>query len=118
MAKHKIVQHVELTDEEKARGRIFRDAQVQALSDRLELERPTYTPPAFVSIYRHECAGRNNVSTALGLKEVYITSECGTFGYIYKEGECRSCGETALSPIGKFVLSADRPPLENRKARK
>lgn len=38
------------------------------------------------------------------------------FGFIYKEGACRGCGQTARSDIGRIVDARERPPLARRGA--
>lgn len=106
-----------LTAEEKAAGRVFREAQ-QAALEALNVSDPTdYTPPNFLSIYRHNCAKRNGVSTALNLHEVYVLSEDGRFAWIFKEGRCGSCHQTARSKTGKVADAHERAPMEGRVAR-
>lgn len=36
------------------------------------------------------------------------------FGFIYKEGKCKSCGQTARSKEGTFVDAYERAPLRSR----
>lgn len=35
----------------------------------------------------------------------------GRFGFIWREGRCRSCGRTARSRAGRLVDAVDRPPI-------
>lgn len=101
-----------------------------------EEDPPDYSPSPFLGIYRHPCmkariakkTGRP-VSTAIDLKEVYATrwgGEDGTVPEIHAEdetailfryGTCKQCGQTARSPYGRFVLTAERPPVYGRVAR-
>jgi hypothetical protein len=39
------------------------------------------------------------------------------FGFIYREGKCKGCGDTARSPAGRLVLQEERPPAQGRMAR-
>lgn len=61
----------ELTKEEKAAGRVFRDFAQNKLLETFETNPPDHQPPNFLSIFRHPCGGRGNRSTALELKERY-----------------------------------------------
>lgn len=106
-----------LSPEEKIDARAFRDAQQAALTERVAETEPTFLPLCFLSVYRHPCEARGGVSTAIQLKEVYVHSEDGRWGFFYKAGECKQCGATALSPAGKFVVAEDRPPVAGRVAR-
>jgi hypothetical protein len=65
---------VPLTKQEKVAGRAFRETQQRALRERCEADPPTYVVPHFLAIFRHLCERRDNVSTALELREVYIAS--------------------------------------------
>jgi hypothetical protein len=140
-----------LTDAEKEFARRFRDAAQSQLTAKIHTDPPTYTPPMFLAIFRHKCSSRpHNESTAIELKEVYVSSVDAIggewfgheveashfkelypdhvnglgeteglplFGFFYKEGECRKCKDTAVSPAGKLVLQSERPPVAGRMAR-
>jgi len=136
---------VALTPNEKIAGRKFRDDAQAALTASFESAPPTYPAPNFLAHIRHECPGRNDISTALELKEKYQLSPAyyvtdgtaievlddaiqdpggelipaGRFAFIYKEGKCKNkgCGHTARSKAGRFVDAHDRPPVEGRVAR-
>lgn len=41
----------------------------------------------------------------------------GRFGFIYREGRCRSCGDTARSRAGRLIDGWERPPISGRVAR-
>lgn len=41
----------------------------------------------------------------------------GRFGFIYKAGRCRYCGQTARSRAGRLVDAHERPPVHGRVAR-
>ena len=114
-----------LTMPEKQAGRHFRDqAQADLLASFVDTP-PDHTVPNFLSLYRHSCPARNGRSTALELKEVYLLSPAyehlgvpaGRFGFIWKAGRCRGCGQTARSRAGRLILTEDRPPLHGRVAR-
>lgn len=65
-----------LTDAEKVYGKRFRDAAQAALTLLMDTDPPMYRPPNFVVIFRHLCdARKHKESTALPLKEVYLSSE-------------------------------------------
>lgn len=133
-----------LTDEEKARGRIFRGVAQSELCWINSQSPPTFKPLPVSGHYRHNCAARKGISTALQLHEVYMVSstpigeqgavslhtacvllkkelseECldgwpgdeGRFAYVFREGTCKGCGQTARSPIGVLVDAVERPPL-------
>jgi hypothetical protein len=116
---------VALTENEKKAGKKFR---VQAELD-LELlnekDPPTYEVPFFLGIYRHLCNARKGRSTGMELKEQYLLSPiypeenvpAGRFGFVFREGRCRACGQTARSRVGRIVDAFDRPPLTGRVAR-
>ena len=95
---------------------------------------PEYWPSPLLAIYRHPCMGARiakktgrAVSTAIDLKEIYVTrwlegftplaDTDDTIAMLYREGTCRACGQTARSPKGRFVLTAERPPVLGRVAR-
>ena len=129
-----------LRPEQKAAGRLFRDIEQALLLSSHETDPPTFAPPNFLAVYRHNCAGRNGRSTELALEEQYITSpeivawlddgvwlaaktgvikgepegtivEEGFFAFIYRAGRCRSCGCTARSRAGRLVVTRQRPPI-------
>lgn len=139
-----------LTQPEKVAGRKFRDEEQAKLLATFDVAPPTYVVPNFLSHYRHECPGRNDISTAIELKEQYVLSPeyevwdeggvehvhelgddttvliegstvipPGRFGFIYKEGKCKSklCGHTARSKAGRLVDSWERPPMAGRVGR-
>jgi hypothetical protein len=116
-----------LTDEEKQQGRHFRDAQHAALERLNQEQPPTYLVPNFLKHYRHLCPKRQSRSTAMALKEVYVFSDFTSkdedgidrprLGWIYKEGVCSGCRQTARSRTGKVVDAWERPPAEGRVAR-
>lgn len=65
-----------LTDAEKAYGKRFRDAAQAELTLLMDTDPPMYFPPNFVVIFRHLCdARKHKESTALPLKEIYVSSE-------------------------------------------
>lgn len=134
-----------LTPTEKLAGRAFRAKAQSDLLASIASDPPTHQPPNFVRIFRHIC-GKSNNSKAIDLKEVYVKSPAylvtpdgkatelstiemtadsmigeivpaGRFGFIYKEGHCRPCGQTARSRAGKIVDALERPPIEGRVAR-
>lgn len=41
----------------------------------------------------------------------------GRFGFIYRQGTCRGCGQTARSNEGRLVDGWERPPIQGRVAR-
>lgn len=133
----------ELEPEEKVAGRLFRDS-AQLDLDQLNAATPArYPVPSFLAVYRHICPGRQELSTALELREVWVPSPrivvetplggtpravlyelwrptddvdlwhmpAGRFGFIYREGKCRSCQRTARSEKGRFVDGWERPPI-------
>ena len=112
-----------LSTEEKAAGRVFRDEMQAALLRSHTADPPDHTVPNFLSLYRHSCPARQGRSTALELKEVYVSSPsypdvpAGRFGFIYKQGVCRGCGQTARSRAGRLVDAYERPPIHGRVAR-
>jgi hypothetical protein len=108
---------VELSPEDKAAARQWRDSRQEALQALIEAERPTYTPPALLAILRHPCPARGDISTALQLHEVYETDPTGKWCFIYKKGTCRGCKATAISPTGRFELTSRRPPVDGRMKR-
>lgn len=109
-----------LSAEEKQAGRRFRDCEQQLLDRRFETDPPTYTVSGLIAVYRHACPERGGLSTTLELREIYLTSPAypeypqipaGRFGFLYREGRCRHCGDVALSREGRIVDSRERPPL-------
>lgn len=111
-----------LTETERDVGRVFR-ADCKSFLDELNANnRPNYSAPNFLGLFRHLCSARNNKSTAIELHEYYITSPiypdagvpAGRFGFIYREGRCRGCGHSARSEIGRLVDAHHRPPLTGR----
>lgn len=103
----------------------------------LNAEEPAlYDPPWFAGRYRHTCPRRGGRSTALDLKERYVTLgevldggkvpipalplhdiDDAAYAIIYNEGRCKWCGQTARTTQGHIVLVAERPPLTGRVAR-
>ncbi len=63
-----------LSDYEKMAGRHYREIMNIALEDLNEEKPPTYVVMTHWAQYRHLCAARNMVSTAMALKEVYLLS--------------------------------------------
>jgi len=116
---------MKLTIPEKEVGRRFRDQAQADLLATFETAPPTYTVPNFIALYRHNCPARNGLSTALELKEMYRASEAdpewgvpaARFGFIWREGRCRSCGQTARSRAGRLVDAHQRPPISGRAIR-
>lgn len=114
-----------LSQDEKAAGRRFRDAAQADLLTSFDHDRPTYTVPNFLALFRHNCPARDARSTALELKEVYLHSPAypdldtpaGRFGFIYRQGRCRACGQTARSRAGRLVDGWQRPPIHGRVVR-
>ncbi len=135
-----------LTDLEKMAGRIYRDLSQAALEESHLADPPTFVPLPWLRHYRHNCPLRNDRSTSLELKEVYVLSpelwvcycsalgehsdsfphrdcqggkvaaEKGRFAFIYKEGKC-GCGATARSTAGRLVDARERPPITGRVVR-
>ncbi len=111
------------TPQEKQAGRAFRDAAQNELLATFETNLPTHTVPNFIALFRHNCEARGGRSSPLELKEVYRFSPAygsipsGRFGFIYKEGKCRYCGDTARSRAGRLVDAHVRLPLSWRVAR-
>jgi hypothetical protein len=114
-----------LTAPEKDAGRRFRDEATSQLLALNEVDPPTYEVPFFLGLYRHLCAGKNSRSVAMELKEQYLVSPiypeenvpAGRFGFIYREGRCRACGQSARSRAGRLVDGWERPPITGRVAR-
>lgn len=114
-----------LSEVEKQIGRQFRREQAHRLDSLNEADPATYEVPHFLGLYRHLCAARDNRSTAMELKEQYVASPiyshegvpAGRFGFIFREGQCRACGQTARSETGRLVDGWQRPPLTGRVAR-
>lgn len=100
-----------LTREQKLEARAWLAEQQLLLAGLNENDPPTHAPPNMVKVFRHACSKRRNKSTALQLHEMYVLSEDGQWGFIFKEGTCKACGDTARSPEGRFVIAADRPPI-------
>lgn len=120
--------------------------QLQDGLDKLnELKPAHYDPPPFLANYRHLCTKARQaahtgkgVSTAIDLKEQYVTSWEKTadshddeqvisisgkqdpddeYAILYREGSCKSCGEVARSKKGRVVLTSERPPVYGRVGR-
>ncbi len=114
-----------LTEIEKVAGRMFRDQAQARLTAVNEKDPATYDVPFFIALFRHRCPGNNGKSMAIDLKEQYLQSPiypeqdvpAGRFGYIYREGRCRACGQTARSRSGRIVDGWERPPVSGRVAR-
>lgn len=114
-----------LTRQEKTAGRAFRDAAQAQLLASIEADPPDHLVPNFLAYYRHTCPAREGRSTALELREVYVASPsypeqgvaAGRFAFIYKQGSCRGCGQTARSRAGRLVDAWERPPIAGRVAR-
>lgn len=105
------------TAQEKEVGRAFRDDLDAKLAASFDADPPTYAVATYLAIYRHNCPARQRRSTAMVLREMYRLSPAepgvplGRFGYIYREGLCSGCGQTARSRIGRLVDGWSRPPL-------
>lgn len=114
-----------LTAVEKNAGRIFRTDSQMFLAALNEKDPPTYDVPFFLGLFRHICSAKNSRSVAMELKEQYLVSPiypvenvpAGRFGYLYREGRCRACGQTARSRAGRLVDGWERPPITGRVAR-
>ena len=114
-----------LSEAEKAAGREFRSRMREQLDALHVADPPTYLVPDVIALYRHKCPARGMRSTALELKEIYAASPiypahdvpAGRFGWIYREGRCRGCGQSARSGTGRLVDGWQRPPLSGRVAR-
>jgi hypothetical protein len=63
-----------LTTSEKIAGRDFRTRAAERLDQLNRDDPPTFTVPPILAIYRHNCAGRDDRSTALELREIYLAS--------------------------------------------
>ncbi len=106
-----------LTPQEKAVGRVFRDQCADELHRSFDTDPPDYTVPDVLALFRHLCSARGLKSTALELREIYVSSPAsdgvphGRFGFIYRAGRCRWCGQTARSRTFRLVDRWDRPPL-------
>lgn len=111
-----------LTPPEKAAGRSFRDRAEADLATTFQADPPDLVVPHFIALYRHSCPARKDISTALELKEMYLLSPAypqhnvpaGRFGFLYRQGRCRLCGQTARSRTGRLVDAHERPPLHGR----
>lgn len=114
-----------LTEAEKVAGRRFRAESERYLAGLNTNEPPTFVALHLLGVFRHQCRRRNDNSTAIELKERYLTSPiypseevpAGRFGYIYREGRCLNCGATARSEKGRVVDAYQRPPLTGRSVR-
>lgn len=114
-----------LTPVEKKVGRKFKLEQDAHLLSVNVVTPPDFVVPSFLGIFRHLCRARNNKSTAMELKEKYVTSPqypedavpAGRFGYLFREGQCSFCGRRARSGIGRLVDAYERPPLFGRGTR-
>jgi hypothetical protein len=107
---------------------------LQAGLDQLnESSPPVYDPNPLLAIYRHPCSearvarrtGRP-VSTAIDLKEIYVTrwvdgrpesDPNDEFALLFRQGICKHCMQPARSRKGRLVLVADRPPVLGRVGR-
>lgn len=112
-----------LTGEEKVAGRRFRVTAQAVLAELSAANPPTYPVPVVLGVLRHACPSRGGISTALVLREVYIPSPAydanvpaGRFAWIYREGRCAGCGQTARSE-GRLVDGWERAPIHGRVAR-
>lgn len=114
-----------LTQIEKKAGHLFlADAEATLLALN-ETDPPTYVAAYFLGLFRHICSARKNRSMAMELKERYLVSPiypsegvpAGRFGFIYREGCCKACGQTARSAKGRLVDGWERPPITGRVAR-
>ncbi len=133
-----------LEPEEKAAGRLFRDAEQLLLDAVNATDPPTYVVPVVIALFRHRCPARRMRSTSLELKEVYRASakivvesdegvhtafwftdwwpgraalvdtwmvQAARFGFVYRDGRCRGCAQTARSVTGRLVDGWERPPI-------
>jgi hypothetical protein len=85
-----------------------------------DMDLPHYIGQARHGCKRHRFSGPDHslaVSSPLEVREVYWPSEDGVHALIFKEGQCRRCGFTGRSMVGRLVLMAERPPLTGRVAR-
>lgn len=71
-----------LTESEKEQGRIFRGAAAAALVRLNWDDPPDFQPLPVSGLFRHNCAGRKGVSTALRLYEVYMVSSTSIPGQL------------------------------------
>jgi len=100
---------------------------------------PAYSAGTHGANFRHPCLKARQakmtgkgVSTAIDLKERYVTSweyhdvrdlvpveneEGAEYAILYREGTCKHCRETARSKVGRVVETATRPPLFGRVSR-
>lgn len=128
-----------LTDDERRAGHAFRSAAQAHLLWINSAWPPTYFRPAFLGTVRHNCPRRGGLSVAMQLKEVYLRSAevisatfqlgfddyvpadwPGTtdrFGFLWRDGTCKSCGETSRSKAGRLVDALERPPLDGKVSR-
>lgn len=60
--------------EEKCAGRLFRDLASKALDEINANDPPDFAMLPVIGIYRHACAAKDGVSTAMDLKEVWVSS--------------------------------------------
>jgi hypothetical protein len=124
-----------LTQAEKVAGRLFRDAQRDALAKLNKEDPPGILAQVFWHVVRHECSARNGISTGITLREVRAGSpdywicycsvvgeaapdfphrDCqggrvaapgGLFAFTWKEGKCSGCGRTVRSRDGRFEVT-------------
>lgn len=122
-----------LDTETKAAGVLFRTAAQAMLDDLNAVEPVQHKAPPLLALFRHVCSHKNNTSVAIQLQERFIQSDVplpefgwtpeqalalgGLLAFIFKEGVCRRCGESARSVTGRVVLTAERPPTAGRLAR-
>lgn len=110
-----------LSVEEKAAGRVFREAMQKRLTASAVADPPTYVVPNFIANFRHVCTAIGGRSAAMELREMYVLSPArgpvpeGRFAFLWREGRCPRCGDTARSTTGRIVLARDRPPLSSRR---
>lgn len=114
-----------LTEAEKTAGLRFQGQMRSELHLLFETASPDHVMLPYIAVFRHHCAARMNRSTSLEMPEVYITSPAyedlcvpeGRFAFIWREGRCRLCGETAWTQPGRLVDAYERPPLRGRVTR-
>lgn len=100
---HNPMARPKLTANEKIAGKRFRAEQQEKLTALMQSEPPTFSMPTFISHQRHECPARNDVSTAIELKEVYEHSPA----YFIVEGDENGTYEAQLEEelsVGAEIL--------------
>lgn len=118
------------------------DAEAERLQSGLDWLNKANPPEYFAGTlganFRHLCLKARQakltgkgVSTAIDLKERYVTSwrpmgavvipveaeENAAYAILYREGVCKSCRSIARSGEGRVVSTSTRPPLQGRVAR-